>query len=164
MRAACTRRETQVRCVESKQSRCLSFDMCWCRGCVSFLKKQLAAFWQLSNIQCCYLFLKQLYQHKSFDKHNTKTDRRKGIAAVLTRRFIILTQKKTCASRMRHGLVKGRVVLVGTFWSSKPIPPQPPTPLKPTHPPQTSQLPKPPLSSFKTKSKTVSKTVSKPVT
>ena len=32
------------------------------------------------------------------------------------------------------------VLIVGTFWSSKPIPPQPPTPLQPTHPPQTSQL------------------------
>ena len=32
--------ENEGRCVSSKQSRCLSFDMCWCRGCVSFIKKQ----------------------------------------------------------------------------------------------------------------------------
>ena len=49
--------------------------------------KDSAAIFSLSsctNIQC-------------FDKHNTRTDRRKGIATVLTRRFIILTQKRTCA-------------------------------------------------------------------
>merc|ERR1712018_758203 len=43
-RTLATLHENEGRCVMSKQSRCLSFDMCWCRGCVSFIKKQLGSF------------------------------------------------------------------------------------------------------------------------